>query len=180
MHVNTQSINSTRGTASILHVNTMYINSTRDTSSVLNEDVPLTEFIYLVLACIPDESYLNEDVPLTEFIYLVFTCVPGERYCRQLGSLLLCLCYVFRVLINSLVLILCKHSGPRSVWDSVLAEFGGKCQKVRLGVWMVMLACHIQWPGPNFRVTAVLNSFGGKFHVLKLCIMWIRSYNLYI
>ena len=41
-----------------------------------------------------------EDVPLMEFMYLVFTRKPGESDCR---SLLLYLCYVFRVLINSLV-----------------------------------------------------------------------------
>ena len=45
----------------------------------------------------------KEDVPLVEFMYLVFTRVPGERYRRQLRSLLLYLCYVFRAIINSLV-----------------------------------------------------------------------------
>ena len=167
-----------------MRVNTRYVNSTRDTSWVLNEDVPLVEFIYiyLVLTCMPGESYLNEDVPLVEFIYLVFTRMPGESYRRQLGSLLLHLCYVFWVVINSLVLILCKHSGPRSVWDSVLAEFGGKSKSKAWSVdgTVTHLAYHIRWPGPNFRVTAVLNSFSGKFHVLKLCITCIRSYNLYI
>ena len=44
-----------------------------------------------------------EDVPLVEFMYLVFTRMAGESYRRRLGSLLLCLCYVFRALINSLV-----------------------------------------------------------------------------
>ena len=44
-----------------------------------------------------------EDVPLVEFMYLVFTRMPGESYRRRLRSLLLCLCYVFRALINSLV-----------------------------------------------------------------------------
>ena len=43
------------------------------------------------------------DVPLVEFMHLVFTRTPGESYCRQLRSLLLYLCYVFRALINSLV-----------------------------------------------------------------------------
>ena len=43
------------------------------------------------------------DVPLVEFTYLVFTCMPGESYHRQLRFLLLHLCNVFRVLINSLV-----------------------------------------------------------------------------
>ena len=44
-----------------------------------------------------------EDVPLVEFMYLVFTRMQGESYRRQLRSLLLCLCDVFRALINSLV-----------------------------------------------------------------------------
>ena len=35
-------------------------------------------------------------------MYFVCTCMPGESYCSQLGSLLLCLCDVFQVLINSL------------------------------------------------------------------------------
>ena len=37
-----------------------------------------------------------------ELQHLVFTRMPGESYCRQLRSLLLCLCDVFWVLINSL------------------------------------------------------------------------------
>ena len=45
-------------------------------------------------------------VPLVEFMYLVFTRMPGESYRWRLRSLLLYLCYVFRTLINSLVLIL--------------------------------------------------------------------------
>ena len=36
-------------------------------------------------------------------MYLVFTRVPGETYLRRLRSLFLYLCYVFRALINSLV-----------------------------------------------------------------------------
>ena len=36
---------------------------------------------------------------------LVCTCMPGESYHRQLSSLLLCLCDVFQVVINSLVVI---------------------------------------------------------------------------
>ena len=46
---------------------------------------------------------LFEDVALVEFLYLVFTRMPGESYRRRLRSLLLYLCHVFRVLINSLV-----------------------------------------------------------------------------
>ena len=37
-------------------------------------------------------------------MYLVFTRVPVESYRRRLRSLLLYLCYVFRVVINSFVL----------------------------------------------------------------------------
>ena len=44
-----------------------------------------------------------KDVPLVEFMYLVFTHMLGESYHRCLGSLLLCLCDVFRALINPLV-----------------------------------------------------------------------------
>ena len=43
-----------------------------------------------------------EDIPQVEFMFLVFTGMPGESYRRQLRSLLLYLCYVFRALINFL------------------------------------------------------------------------------
>ena len=49
--------------------------------------------------------YINssvEDVPLVMVMYLVFTHTPDESYRRQLGSLLLYLCYIFQALINSL------------------------------------------------------------------------------
>ena len=38
---------------------------------------------------------------MVEFMHLVFTCMPCERYRRRLMSLLLC--YIFQVLINSVV-----------------------------------------------------------------------------
>ena len=63
------------------------------------EDVPLVEFMYLVLTRMPGVG----DVPLVEFMYFVFTCMPGESYRRRLRSLFWYLCYVFRALINSLV-----------------------------------------------------------------------------
>ena len=50
------------------------------------------------------------DVPLVEFMYLVFTRMPGESYCRRLRSLLLCLCDVFRMLINSLICWFCTSA----------------------------------------------------------------------
>ena len=45
------------------------------------------------------------DVPLVEFIYiyLVFIRMSGDSHQRRLWPLLLCLCDVFRALINSLV-----------------------------------------------------------------------------
>ena len=42
-----------------------------------------------------------------EFMYLSFTRMPGESYRRQLRSLLLYLCDIFRALINSLVCWFC-------------------------------------------------------------------------
>ena len=47
-------------------------------------------------------------------MYLVFTRMPGESYRRQLRSSLLYLCYLFRALIDP-VLILHERCGPRSV-----------------------------------------------------------------
>ena len=44
----------------------------------------------------------TEDVHLVEFMYIEFTRMPAESYRRRLTSLLLYLCYVFLVLINSL------------------------------------------------------------------------------
>ena len=39
---------------------------------------------------------------MVEFIHLAFTCMLDESYCWWLGSLLVCSCDVFQVLINSL------------------------------------------------------------------------------
>ena len=52
----------------------------------------------------------SEDVPLVELMYLVFTHMPSESYCRQLRTLLLCLCDVFQALINSPECLFCLHS----------------------------------------------------------------------
>ena len=49
-------------------------------------------------------------VRLVEFMHLVFTRMPGESYCRRLRSLLLCLCDVFRTLINSLICWFCTSA----------------------------------------------------------------------
>ena len=64
------------------------------------EDVPLVEFMYPVFTRMPGESY---HVPLVQFMHFVFTRMPGESYRKRHRSLLLCLCCVFRALINSLV-----------------------------------------------------------------------------
>ena len=62
-------------------------------------------FLLLNPSCVHQYVPLHpmEDVPLVEFMYLVFTCMPGGSCHRWLRSLLLCLCDVFQVLINSLV-----------------------------------------------------------------------------
>ena len=39
-------------------------------------------------------------------MYLIFTRMPDESSCRRLRSLLLCLCDVFRALINSRVVFI--------------------------------------------------------------------------
>ena len=44
-----------------------------------------------------------ENAPPVEFMYLAFTRMPNESYGRRIRSLFLCLCDVFRTLINSLV-----------------------------------------------------------------------------
>ena len=59
-----------------------------------------------------------QDVPLVESTCLVFTHVPSASYHRKLRSLLLCLCDIFRALINSLVCWFCNGcSGLCSVSD---------------------------------------------------------------
>ena len=57
------------------------------------------------------QNYVLWDVPLLEFMYLVFARMSGESYSRGLKSLLLCLCDMFRGLINSFVCcLLCVNN----------------------------------------------------------------------
>ena len=42
-------------------------------------------------------------------MYLVFTCMPGKSYCGGL-RFLLCLCDIYRALINSLVCSFCMSA----------------------------------------------------------------------
>ena len=72
----------------------------------------------------------EEDVPLIEFMYLVFTHMPGESYRSGLRSLLLCLCDVFRGLINS---------GRRSVSDSEYHEMETYVHFVAVGFFYVLI-----------------------------------------
>ena len=67
--------------------------------------------------------------------------MPGESYCRQLRSLLLYLCDVFRALINSLVLVLHERSGPRSVSDfcSHLVKLQKRKPLIALGTYHINL-----------------------------------------
>ena len=111
MRVNTRYRNSTRGIASNaskykvhklrerynpqMRVYTKYINSTRGIASNASK--------YKVHKLHQRYILKNQNVPQVEFVYLVFTRLPVESYSRLLRSLLLCLCDVFRALINSLV-----------------------------------------------------------------------------
>ena len=52
-------------------------------------------------------------------MYLVFTRTSGESYRRRLRSLMLYLCYVFRALINSLVLIKKIKKNKKNIYISV-------------------------------------------------------------
>ena len=65
-----------------------------------------------------------EAVPLVEFMYLVFTRMPGESYRRRLWSLFLCLCYVFRAVINSFVFFSSVHFSPQAFagWGDYLRK----------------------------------------------------------
>ena len=67
-----------------------------------------------------------EDIPLVEFMYLVFIRMPGENHRRRLRSLLLCLCWVFRAPINSLVCCV-----PMFVWLT-MAFHGRSSREVSL------------------------------------------------
>ena len=58
----------------------------------VSPSVPEMEGIIMYILCLWGASFFK-DVPLVvEFMYLVFTCMPSESYCRQLRSMLLCLC----------------------------------------------------------------------------------------
>ena len=56
------------------------------------------------------------DVPLVEFTYLVLTCMPGERYHRQLRFLLY-LRYAFQALINSTVCLSILLGNGREIFE---------------------------------------------------------------
>ena len=61
-------------------------------------------------------------------MYLVFTRMPGEIYCRQLRSLLLCLCYRFQALLNFLMcwFIIGKINGFHQLINSLRRKGGGR------------------------------------------------------
>ena len=68
----------------------------------LPEEAPHLELMSLIFTC----------MVMVELKYHVFTHMPHESYQRQLGSLLLCLCLcsVFRVLIN-------RVGSAQALWD---------------------------------------------------------------
>ena len=55
----------------------------------------------------------QEGVPLVEFMYLVFTRMQARVTVDDSGILLLCLCDVFRALMNS---FMCQVSFVCSIW----------------------------------------------------------------
>ena len=87
--------------------------------------------------------------PSSGVMSLVFTRRPGESCLRRLRLLLLCLCDVFRAVINSLACWLFECSGPRSVsdfyfvWLVVLIVFMFVCVQVLFQErqWWVWRGC---------------------------------------
>ena len=61
--------------------------------------------------CIKSGYKRKDDLPLLDVTYPVFTRLPGESYRRRLRPLLLCLCDIFWVLINSCACWLLVASG---------------------------------------------------------------------
>ena len=63
-------------------------------------------FLALINSLYTDVFFYNcepKETGLVELTFLVFTCMPGESYRKRPRSLLLCLCDILRLLINSLV-----------------------------------------------------------------------------
>ena len=97
--------------------------------------------MYLVFTRMPDE-----DVPLVEIMYLVFTRMLSESNRRQLRSLLLYLCYVFRPLILTPLSV----DSARALWASFCLRFSNFrvftfCQLIcdRLEEWDSLFAIRV-------------------------------------
>ena len=76
----------------------------------VTRDYSVRVIVKVIDMCLTNGGYICHwvasffgDVPLLEFMYLVFARMPGESYRRRLRSLLLCWCDVLRAIINSLV-----------------------------------------------------------------------------
>ena len=109
-----------------MHVNTRSINSTGGIQRY-------------ILRC-------TENVPLVEFMYLLFTRMPGASYRRQLRSLLLYLCYVFRSLINSLVWLFLFTSVCSVVVEGIFPSL--KLQNASAGQLRLCCSTCEGWKGP--------------------------------
>ena len=84
---------------------------------------------------------ISKDVPLVEFMYLVLTCMSSESYCRWLRSLLLCWCDIFRALINSLVEIFSMTAETESGWKS-----NGNTENLfKTHYRIIIFLCAVQW-----------------------------------
>ena len=77
-----------------------FLNKTKTNNKETKTEMYLSGGISVL--CIYMHARESYHVPLVEFMYLVFTHTPGKNYRMRLRSLL-CLCDVFRTLINSLV-----------------------------------------------------------------------------
>ena len=97
MRVNTKYITSTTGAGSLTTASCLgrILSSVHVPSVQLRSDVFFSVHNHLGL------TGTSEILPV-EFIYLAFTHMPSKDYCRRLGAFM-CLCDVFRALINSLV-----------------------------------------------------------------------------
>ena len=89
-------------------------------------------------------NYFFEVHHLVEFMYLVFTRMPGESYLRRLRAFLLCLCEVFRALINSLVYWFCTNALGLVLFQRVnVAHYWAFSNNHPSGVLTLLLGCYM-------------------------------------
>ena len=122
----------------------------QSTTKIDNERFSLQQSQTLPNSCVPASWKRPKDrrpndekigMKLVEFLYLVFACMR-DTYRKRLRSLLLCLCDVFRTLINSLVCWFCL-----SALGLVLVQIVMKKQTNRHCLWpteFLLLFCFLK------------------------------------